>query len=607
MSSTSRASVSLMGKSSHSSIISSFTCLYCLTAFWYLPSPLATASSPSKSGRLTCLTVAPGVLAYGEKKNIVLTAFLPDDGKGAGITSEYAVLEVRQPSVLDSIVIQLPEGFEAKVDETILLADFIVNGYDQYGNSFDPGNVVWQSDSPVIEIKNNAVLILKAEDTPANITATVQDVTSNTLEITAAGTPRLSTITLSGVPQKCDYNSTIDLTTLTAQQKDQYGNTVEIPSAVVWAIANNASSAVITGNVLNTGNTRGTVTLTASVGPAIKSSSTIFVGTNVTEVSVSAATMSSSAGNDTISLSGDFLGHDVTVGLFKSDNNTPILTVVAQDGSAIIPVPTNQTSSAIEYEVKISYDGTAYESAPTAAITVNKKSSSGGGGGGGSSSPIVTAKPEPTTQPEPTVKPEPTTQPEAPAESTKPSIDSFSDVSPDDWFYDAGTFVIEQGLFSGISETEFAPNDNMSRAMLVTVLFRMADQPQSGEPGFADVSKDEWYAGAVSWASENGIVSGSGNNEFAPNREITREETAVILYKFAKSQGIDVSASSDLSTFADDNEISDWAGEAMHWAISTGLISGKGNGIIDPKGKATRAENAVILQRFINHAEQKKQ
>lgn len=303
--------------------------------------------------------------------------------------------------------------------------------------------------------------------------------------------------------------------------------------------------------------------------------------------------------------------------MIKSDSNTPVLTAVAQNGSAIISVPANKTSSAIEYVVKISYNGTDYESAPAATITANKKSSSGGGGGGGggsrSSSPAVTNNPLPTTQPaataqpEQTVKPEATTQPETPTAPTQTSIDSFSDVSPDDWFYDAGTFVIEQGLFSGVSETEFAPNANMSRSMLVTVLFRMADQPQSGESGFADVPKDEWYAGAVAWASENGIVSGSGNNEFTPNREITREETAVILYKFAKAQGLSLSASGDLSTFADGNEISTWAGEAMRWAISTGLISGKGNGILDPKGNATRAENAVILQRFIKLADQKVQ
>lgn len=99
-------------------------------------------------------------------------------------------------------------------------------------------------------------------------------------------------------------------TTLTVQQKDKYGNEVQNPSAVVWTVTNNGSNAVITGNTLNTGNKRGTVTLTASVGPEIKSSSTIFVGTNVTAVSAGAATMSSSAGNNTISLSGDFLGHD---------------------------------------------------------------------------------------------------------------------------------------------------------------------------------------------------------------------------------------------------------------------------------------------------------
>ena len=176
----------------------------------------------------------------------------------------------------------------------------------------------------------------------------------------------------------------------------------------------------------------------------------------------------------------------------------------------------------------------------------------------------------------------------------------FIDVSENDWFYDSVKFVNEEGLFTGVSNTEFAPNDTMTRGMLVTVLYRLAGEPQASASNFTDVPGDAWFADAVAWASENGIVKGTGNNEFAPNREITREEMSVIMYNYAKSMGLDVSVIGDLTKFADGDKISAWAKEAMSWAVGARLISGKSNEILDPDGKATRAENAAILQRFIN-------
>lgn len=174
----------------------------------------------------------------------------------------------------------------------------------------------------------------------------------------------------------------------------------------------------------------------------------------------------------------------------------------------------------------------------------------------------------------------------------------FTDVSENDWFYDSVRFVNENGLFAGVSSKEFAPNDTMTRGMLVTVLHRLAGKPQASASKFTDAPAGAWFADAVAWASENSIVNGIGNNKFAPNRAITREEMAVIMYNYAKSKGLDVSGKGDLTKFTDGNKVSAWAADAMSWAISVGLISGRGNGRLDPGGKATRAENAAIIQRF---------
>ncbi|NLG52727.1 MAG: S-layer homology domain-containing protein, partial [Clostridiales bacterium] len=174
----------------------------------------------------------------------------------------------------------------------------------------------------------------------------------------------------------------------------------------------------------------------------------------------------------------------------------------------------------------------------------------------------------------------------------------FTDVSENDWFYDSVRFVNENGLFAGVSSKEFAPHDTMTRGMLVTVLHRLAGKPQASASKFTDAPAGAWFADAVAWASENSIVNGIGNNKFAPNRAITREEMAVIMYNYAKSKGLDVSGKGDLTKFTDGNKVSAWAADAMSWAISVGLISGRGNGRLDPGGKATRAENAAIIQRF---------
>lgn len=175
----------------------------------------------------------------------------------------------------------------------------------------------------------------------------------------------------------------------------------------------------------------------------------------------------------------------------------------------------------------------------------------------------------------------------------------FGDVPQNIWFASGVQFAAEQGLFTGVSANEFAPYDPMTRAMLVTVLHRLDGADASGTNSFTDVLNGKWYTDAIAWASANGIVEGLSGNRFAPNAPITREQLAAILFRYAKACGYDVSARAELTAYADAAQVSTWAGDAMRWAVASGLISGRSGAQLAPKGEATRAEVAVILMNFV--------
>lgn len=176
----------------------------------------------------------------------------------------------------------------------------------------------------------------------------------------------------------------------------------------------------------------------------------------------------------------------------------------------------------------------------------------------------------------------------------------FTDVKEADWFYDAVQYVYENGMMSGTGTSTFSPDTTTTRGMIVTILHRMEGTPSAAGEEFTDVPAGQYYSNAVAWASANGIVSGYGNGVFGPNDTITREQMATILYRYAQFKGYETETTGDISTFADDSQVSSYAVEAMNWAVGSGLISGVGNNTLAPKGSATRAQVAVILMRFCN-------
>lgn len=220
------------------------------------------------------------------------------------------------------------------------------------------------------------------------------------------------------------------------------------------------------------------------------------------------------------------------------------------------------------------------------AIAVSRQSTSSGSSGssGGGSRPT----PAPTPTPTPTPTPEPTPATGMP----------FTDVKESDWYFNEVKYVYSQGMMNGTAETTFAPSAATSRAMLVTILYRLADTPPTLPSTFSDVAAHQYYTDAVGWASAQSIVTGYEDGLFRPNDLLTREQLATILYRYSLAMGYNTTSRGNLSGFSDTDSISAYAREPMAWAVASGLLSGMGNGAIDPAGQATRAQVATILARF---------
>ncbi len=175
----------------------------------------------------------------------------------------------------------------------------------------------------------------------------------------------------------------------------------------------------------------------------------------------------------------------------------------------------------------------------------------------------------------------------------------FTDVRVGEWYYQAIHYVFSEAIMNGESQTLFNPNGRLNRAMLVVSLHRLENQPRLFEPsGFKDVPAGQWYTEAVVWAKASGIVNGYENGKFEPMQDICREELAAILYRYAQFKDLPVDARGDLKQFRDGASVSDWATEAMRWAIGVGILSGDEQGALTPLAGATRAEVAAMLMRY---------
>lgn len=179
-----------------------------------------------------------------------------------------------------------------------------------------------------------------------------------------------------------------------------------------------------------------------------------------------------------------------------------------------------------------------------------------------------------------------------------PSKTKFNDVSANDWFASAVDYVTGKGMMNGTAANTFSPKANTTRGMVVTVLYRLENQPSTSAASFTDVASGAYYANAVAWANANGIVSGYGSGKFGPNDKVTREQLAAILYRYAQYKKYDVSGAKSLDGYTDAQSVSSYAVPALQWANAAGIVTGKSGSKLDPKGNATRAEVAAMLMRF---------
>lgn len=179
---------------------------------------------------------------------------------------------------------------------------------------------------------------------------------------------------------------------------------------------------------------------------------------------------------------------------------------------------------------------------------------------------------------------------------------SFDDVTEKDWFYKYVMYAVEKGLFTGTGENIFGPNKPMTRSMLVTVLYRLEGKLDIAKTAsFTDIPSGQWYTDAVSWSVEKEIVKGITETEFKPENNITREQLSVMLYRYAASKNKVSGIAGSIDSFTDKDKVSSWAVDAVKWAVGQGIMTGKSNGNLDPSGSATRAEVAAMLQRYIEN------
>ena len=393
-------------------------------------------------------------------------------------------------------------------------------------------------------------------------TVTAEDgVTSKTYTVTVLFTEapksndaNVSSITVVGVEATAGENNTYTVTL-------PYGTDVTAGSFVI--VTSDAGATV--GALTHDGNVW-TFTVTAEDRVTSK--------TYTVTVSFTEAPKSNDAGVSSITVA----GFKAVAGANNSYTVTvPYGTVVKTGSFVIVTRHPRATVSALTNTRNIwSFTVTAEDGVTTAVYTVTVNTA---------------ALPEPITPGVDNKKP-----------ASKPEVKlPFTDVSTSDWFYDDVAFVYENGLFSGTDSRSFSPNASMTRAMLVTVLYRLEGEPTvTGRSSFTDVRSGAYYEKSVIWAAANGIVTGTDSTSFSPDAKVTREQLAAILYRYAQYRKLDTDASAKLNSFTDADSVSAYASEALGWAVSEGLINGA-SGKLMPKGDATRAQVAAILHRFVKN------
>ncbi len=257
-----------------------------------------------------------------------------------------------------------------------------------------------------------------------------------------------------------------------------------------------------------------------------------------------------------------------------------------------------KSSTKVELSNLLAFDenGSVVEIATEDASFSTKSGNGGGGGGGGGGSDKEDEE----------IKEDDSTESviggaDGPTSIVVEDKDRFSDVDSDDWYADAVAYVLEKGIMNGVDADKFQPEATLTRGMFATILHRIENTPAvEGEASFEDILEGEWYADAVAWANANGIVKGISETEFAPNNNITREQIATIIYRYCQFKGIDVTTGEViLANYDDFGAVSDYAVEAIKYAVGSGLMKGRTERTLNPRENVTRAEASTLIMRFV--------
>ena len=482
-------------------------------------------------------------LTVGEGESLTL-----DDGASLN-AGDYDVIvdggtldEGLAESLDDSVIYKVTK---VELNKTSLTLD--VGNSDTLIAAITPDNatdksVTWESSAPGVATVDTSGKVTAVAPGTATITATTEDGSKTAtcvVTVTAATVP-VTGVTLSQTQASLYYNRTPNTLTLTATVAPDNATN----KAVTWTSSNPSVATVENGVVTALARGTAVITATAADGSGASASCTVTVSSYLPPANPNYRITVEATQGGTVTADPTAAKAGATVTL------TPVPDRGYQVGAVAV---TDRFGEAVA--VTEQAGGTYTFTMPNGQVTVT-----------------VTF-----------------------AETPLP----FTDVTEGDWFYDAVRYAYETGLMDGVGDSLFAPNSETTRAQLVTILYRLEGEPEvSGTSGFTDVEAGTWYTDAVAWAAENGIVNGVSETEFAPGKDITREQLATILFRYAEAKGYDVSARADLSAYPDADQIQSYAAESVAWAVAEGLIQGFEDNTLRPAGNATRAQIATILMRF---------
>ena len=509
------------------------------------------------------LTVTEGQVKYASWADVILEAYSAD----AARTAKNVTVRVRQQPILNKLTAYVSKDFNPKWQENAILNEFFtVLGFDQYEEPMTT-SPVWNSSEPNAVSLENGILTFLLEDGVSIITAKEGDLVSNGIIVKVAGTPRVASIKVDDAPSSAEINTRLNLSTLAVKVFDQYEKQFDAealqayPATIRWTLEIGSTEADISDGSVRFGGKTGMVTLICTVVNANTNEGLVQKRINIQVKSPQSIPSGGGGGGSAVAVT-----HSIKASAGNGGHITPKSATVETGGSETFTITPDMGFAISD-------------------VLVNGKSL-----GAVSSYTFTNVDKDATIE-------------AVFAQKVVPS--RFIDVNDTDWFIKAVDYVVNLGLFKGTAENTFSPYTSMTRGMFVTVLGRLYEfmnnnslvQPE--ELSFTDVLLNMYYAPSVKWASDNNIISGYEGEQFKPDELITREQIVAIMYRFAVYAGLDTTNTTDIAVFTDSTEISSWAVEAVKWATGSGIMTGRTDGTIDPKGLVQRCEVAAILNRFI--------